>query len=565
MTPEEARAAGNAHREILKVLTGLLLVMFIGMLANTIVSNAMPVIVAEIGGSTTHYTWILTSGILANTVMTAVSGKLADLYDKKKLFIFSMVLFCIGALLCGLAWSPEVLIAFRILQGTAMGMQVMLSMVIMATVIPPRERGRYNGYMGAVMAAATVSGPLIGGVIVETPWLAGWRGTFWVTIPFMLMAIWVISRSLNIDYVRGTKIHIDLPGIALIIAMSVSLLLWVSLVGRHIPIGHPASIAMLVISIVTIPLFYIVEKRSPEPVIPLDILGHRNTILAIIAMIGAGTLMFGANVFLGQYFQYGRGYLPAAAGLITLPMMFGLTIVSTWVGQRITHKGVWKRYVFAGQIALAISSIGLAFATQHTNLILLGIWFFIMGAGLGASMQNLILAVQNTVPLSRMGAATSTVTFFRNFSGALGIQLLGVAYSVASSRYIERELGEIPEMPEGAAGSLDIAALPDTVESVVRASFGNTLWSVFGITAILSIAGVIAVWAMKGTSLRDTVDLENRKTPREIIAEDRADRKSNVADGSADESEPVHQTGIPATPETTDEEGDPDTPAGSRA
>ena len=506
MTPEQAEAAEKKHRHILSILTGLLLVQFIGMLSGTIVSNAMPVIVAEIGGNQSHYTWILTSAILANTVMTALSGKLADLYDKKKLFIASMIIFIVSSLLCGMAQSPQMLIAFRVLQGLGMGMQVMMSMVIMATIIPPRERGRYNGYMGAVMALATVSGPLLGGLIVDTPWL-GWRWCFWVTIPFMLGAIWVIVRRLKIDPIRSGKVHLDIPGAAFIAISAVAFLVWISMIGSGVPFTDVAALLLLAAAILGTVVFVLIEKRSPEPLIPLEILLHRNTVLAIVAVMGAGTIMFGAPVFLGQYFQYGRGYSPTAAGLLTLPMMIGIVIASTWVGQLITAKGVWKRYVVSGMALLTASAGALSFTGRETNLLFLGTAFFAAGWGLGAANQNLVLAVQNTVPLRQMGAATSTITFFRNLGGAISLQVLGAAYNAATNRYMVNRLGEVPEVPASAAGSLDLAALPDPVEEVARSAFGNSLWSVFIAAAAMLLIGMIATMLMKGTSLRDTVDI----------------------------------------------------------
>ena len=532
MTPEQAEAADRKHREVLSILTGLLLVQFLGMLANTIVSNAMPVIVAEIGGNQSHYTWILTAGILANTVMTALTGKLADLFDKKRLFIASMLIFIVSSALCGAATSPEMLIAFRVLQGLGMGMQVMMSMVIMATIIPPRERGRYNGYMGATLALATVSGPLLGGLIVDTPWL-GWRWSFWSMIPFMLAAIWVIVRRLEVPSVRSGKVHLDIPGAALIAASAVSLLLWVSLIGRGIPFTDTGALVLLAIAIVTAVAFVLVEKRSPEPLIPMDILTHRNTVLAIIAVMGAGTMMFGASVFLGQYFQYGRGYSPSAAGLLTLPMMIGIVIASTWIGQLITRKGIWKRYVVSGMALMTLSAAALTFTRQDTSLILIGLALFAGGWGLGAANQNLVLAVQNTVPLRQMGAATSTVTFFRNLGGAVGIQILGAAYNAATDSYIVRELGEVPAAPAGGAGALDLSALPDSIESVVRSAFGNSLWSVFAASAVLLLVGTIAAGFMKGTSLRDTVDIENT-VHRSLVKED-ADEGQELGAGLSGE------------------------------
>ncbi len=535
MTPEQAEVAEKKHREVLAVLTGLMLVQFIGMLANTIVSNAMPVIVAEIGGNQTHYTWILTSGILANTVMTALAGKLADLYDKKKLLIISMIMFILSSLLCGLAQTPEMLIAFRVLQGLGMGMQVMLSMVIMATVIPPRERGRYNGYMGAVIAVATVSGPLLGGLIVDTPWM-GWRWCFWATIPFMMAAIWVISRRLNLPNMSRGKVHLDIPGAALMAIAAVSFLLWVSLVGGGTSFTDPAAIILIILAIIATIIFILVEKKSPEPILPMEIMAHRNTVLAIIASIGAGTIMFGANVFLGQYFQYGRGYSPTVAGLLTFPMMVGIVIASTWIGQLITRNGVWKKYVVSGMVYLSIGSLGLCFVRQDTSLLILAVLFFIIGWGLGAANQNLVLAVQNSVPLSQMGAATSTVTFFRSLGGAVGIQVLGASYGAATNSYMVDRLGEMPKVPGNAAGSLDLAALPDPVEDIARAGFGNSLWAVFAVASIIVVIGAISTILMKGTSLRDTVDIQ--KKVHKTLREDEA-QASQITTGNPIPLEPV--------------------------
>nr|NLD41151.1 MFS transporter [Actinomycetales bacterium] len=211
MSLEEAQAAEAAHRKRMAVLLALFMTQFFGMLSNTIIGNSMPVIVAEIGGNQGQYAWIMTSGILANTITTPIAGKLADLLNKKLLYMLGIGIFMVGSLLSGFAWSPESLIAFRVLQGIGMGIQVTLSQVILASVVPPRERGRYNGIMGAIFAVATVSGPLIGGLIVDVPFL-GWRWTFWIVIPFMAIALYTVHRRLQMTRDLSRKVSVDYLG-----------------------------------------------------------------------------------------------------------------------------------------------------------------------------------------------------------------------------------------------------------------------------------------------------------------------------------------------------------------
>lgn len=506
MSLEEAQAAEAAHRRRMRMLLALFMTQFFGMLSNTIIGNVMPVIVAEIGGTQGQYAWVMTSGILANTITTPIAGKFADLLNKKYVYTFGIGIFMLGSMLCGIAWSPESLIAFRVLQGIGMGVQVTLSQVIMATVVPPRERGRYNGYMGAIFAVATVSGPLVGGLIVDIPFL-GWRWTYWIVIPFMAIALFTVQRRLVMTRDLGRKVSVDYLGAMLISTSATVLLLWMSMVGRQFEWISWQSGAMLGAVAVLMVAFGFVEAAALEPLIPLDILLGRTTILAIAANIGLGTAMFGSNVYLGQYFQYGLGYSPAVAGLLGLPMIFGIVAASTLTGQWITRHGRWKRYVVAGMILLTVS-FGLAwFVGAETPVIVMLFLLLLGGLGLGAANMNVILAVQNSVGLANMGAATSAVMFFRNLFGAVGIQLMGLVYGLSVEGAVTKRLGPVAaEELASASSSLNIDALGGSTEVAVRAAYADAIGPTFGLIGVMCALGLVAVLAMPATRLRDTVD-----------------------------------------------------------
>ncbi len=507
MTPEEAAAADAEHRRVLAIFVGLLLAQFIAMMSNTIVGNAMPVIVAEIGGTQQQYTWVLTSGILANTVTTPLAGKFADLYDKKKLFLLFISIFIAGSVLSGAAPTAEFLIAARVLQGIGMGGQIMLSQIIFATIVPPRQRGRYNGYMGAVMAVATVSGPVIGGFIVDIPWL-GWRWCFWIAVPLMLLTMIVINRRLTLDVMKREHTHVDIAGAFLVAVAASALLILVSLGGKQFPWISMPALVLVAIVLIGVLILGFVESHSREPLLPGKILFHRTTVLAIIASIATGAAMFGTNVFLGQYFQFGRGFTPTIAGLLGLPMVFGILAASTYSGRLVTLWGRWKGVVVVGMILMTAGSAAAITIGQHTNLWLVGLWLLLIGVGLGASNMNLVLAVQNTVALQDMGVATSTVTFFRTLAGALCIQLFGVFYGIRVEEDVAARLGEVPAEASATSGTLDLDSLPAPIEAAMRGAYGDSVSVIFFSITLLSVVGLIATLFMRGTSLRSTVDVQ---------------------------------------------------------
>jgi EmrB/QacA subfamily drug resistance transporter len=350
----DAGEAPRSRRQILEALSGLLLAMFVSILSATIVSNALPTIIADLHGSQTQYTWVVTATLLTTTASTPIWGKLADLFDKKQLVQLAIVIFVLSSAMAGLAHSMTWLIAWRAVQGLGAGGLQALAQVVIAALIPPRERGRYAGYLGAVLAAATVSGPLIGGVLVDGP---GWRWCFYVGVPVGVIALVVLQRTLHIPTVRR-EVHLDYLGAALITGGVSALLIWVSLAGSAFAWGSTVSLTIAGLGIAALVAAVFVELRAPEPVVPMTLFRNRTVVLAVLGSLVLGLVMFGGSVFLGQYFQIARSYAPTEAGLLTLPLVLGLTLSSTVSGQLISRYGRWKGFLVVGA-ALTTAGLGL--------------------------------------------------------------------------------------------------------------------------------------------------------------------------------------------------------------
>lgn len=516
-----AATPSYSHREILEILVGLILAMFVANLSSTIVSNALPTIIKQLNGTQQQYTWIVTASLLASTASTPIWGKLADMFDKKKLLQAGLTIFIIGSFLSGLAPSTGALIGFRILQGVGLGAVMSLVQTIIATIIPPRERGKYAAYTGAAMALATVCGPLIGGFIVDQDAL-GWRWCFYSAIPLAMISMAVLQWRLKLPHIRRHGAKVDWMGSTLIMAGVSLLLIWISFVDHEFEWVSWQTFAMVGGAIVVLGLFIFVEKRVAEPVIPLDILTERTTALAVVGSIAVGIGMFGASVFLGQYYQIARGYSPTEAGLMTIPLMAGVLVSSIVFGRWVSKVGKWKPFIVAGSIILALGFIMMSFMDEESSLVYLGFAMAICGLGVGMTMQNLVLAVQNTVPIKDVGAATATVTFFRSLGGAIGIQVLGAIFARHVADEQLRLVGELPQATQdkiaaaSAAGgadtsTLDLTKLPEPIQQIVRTAYGNSMGSIFLVAAVISVITIVAVLFMKATKLRDTLDLAAAK------------------------------------------------------
>ncbi|MGW7092150.1 MDR family MFS transporter [Streptomyces sp. NPDC054874] len=497
------------HRHVLRALSGLLIVLFVAMISSTVVSVALPQIIGSLDGTQSQYTWVVTATLLASTASTPIWGKLADLFSKKLLLQIAIGLFVVSSVACGFAQSTEQLIAFRAVQGLGMGALQVLVQVIIAAMISPKERGRYNGYLGGVMAVATVGGPLLGGFITDASWL-GWRWCFFIAVPFTLVASVILARTLHLAEVRRPDTKVDYLGASLIAAGVSLLLLWVTFVGTDFDWISWQSGLMVGGSALILGAAVLVETRVKEPVVPMHVVRRRDPALAIVASLAVGMAMFGGAVFLGQYFQIGRGYSPTEAGLLTIPLMAGVLVSSTVAGRLVSKTGKVKPFIVAGVIVLALGFLGLSFIDHRTSLVLVSLGMLGVGAGVGLSMQNLVLVLQNTVPLSEIGAASGAITFFRSLGGTMGVSVLGAVLAHQVATRITDGLTKVGVDPaaSGSSGStLNVAAMPPQVQDVVRAAYGEATGHIFLISAGIAVIGVIASLFLTPTKLRDSVDL----------------------------------------------------------
>lgn len=502
-----------SHKEVLEVLTGLLSMLFVAMVSSTIVSTALPTIIGDLKGSQTSYTWVVTTTLLAMTVTSPIWSKLSDLFDKKLLVQVSGVIFLLGALAAGFSQNVPQLLAARGLQGVGVGGLMALSQAIMGSIIPPRERGRYTGYMAAVMAVATVSGPLLGGLLVDS---IGWRWCFWAAVPISLVGLGMLQKFLHLERVRR-EVRIDWWG-AVLISVAASLpLIWVSFAGRSYDWISMETAYFLVPTALAVFALIVVERNHPEPLIPGRILLERTTSLAIIGSIAVGIAQFGTSVFLSQFFQVAQGFSPTEAGLLMLPLILGSMVGATLSGQLITRTGVWKPYMLGGSVIL-ILGLGLMGFTDHTTAIWhLSIYMILMGLGQGTLMQNLVLVVQNTVDIHEIGTASGVVSFFRSLGGTVGIAVLGAILASRVSDHIATGMQQagIPVPPGGGGGgnNLDLDTLPAPVLEIVRQAYGDSTGFIFVIAGVVAVATLTAIALMRPTELRTTVAKHDEKDP----------------------------------------------------
>ena len=495
------------HRQILEAMTGLLAALFTAMLSSTIVAVALPTIIGDLHGTQRQYTWVITAALLATTVSTPIWGKLADLFDKKLLVQIAIGIFVAGSVAAGFAHNVPFLLSMRVVQGLGMGGLTALVQAIMGTIIAPRERGRYAGYMGSVMAVSTVSGPLLGGLLVDTS--LGWRSTFFVCVPLAVVALFVIQSTLKIADIRRQP-RIDYLG-AILLAVTASLpMLWVTFAGNDYAWWSWQTVAFLGGTVILAAVTIWWELRAPEPLVPLRLLANRTAILAIVASVAVGIGMFGGTTFLGQYFQLARGYSPTHAGLLTIPLMAAMLLSSTLTGQIVSRTGRWKAFLVSGASVLVAWLVMLGTIDHESHLWYIGIAMALMGLGVGAMMQNLVLAVQNTVDVRDIGATSASVAFFRSLGGALGVSVLGAVLADRVQSLIVEGLTALGASAGGAAvpTDLDLSSLPGPVLQIVRAAYGDATGLIFLIGAGAALVSLLAVIFIKEVPLRRTVDLK---------------------------------------------------------
>ncbi|MGY5106790.1 MFS transporter, partial [Streptomyces sp. 900105245] len=393
--PKHSGAAPEAgapmsHRQVMEALSGLLLGMFAAIVSSTIVTNALPKIIGDLGGGQSAYTWVVTASLLAMTATTPLWGKMADLFSKKALVQIALIVYVVGSVVAGLAQNPGMLITARAIQGIGVGGLSALAQIVMAAMISPRERGRYSGYLGATFAVATVGGPLLGGVITDTDWL-GWRYCLFVGVPFALIALIVLQKTLKLPVLKR-KVKVDWAGAFFITAAVCLLLIWVTFADDKYDWLSWQTYTMVGGAIVLALIFTLVESKASEPIIPLRLFKNRTITLASIASLFVGVAMFAGTVYFSQYFQLARGKTPTMSGVMTIPMIGGLFISSTVSGQIITRTGKWKAWLVAGGLFLT-AGLGLLGTIEYdTPYWRVAIWMALLGLGVGMMMQNLVLS-----------------------------------------------------------------------------------------------------------------------------------------------------------------------------
>ncbi|RPK94259.1 MFS transporter [Streptomyces sp. ADI98-10] len=498
------------HRQIMEALTGLLLGMFVAILSSTVVSNALPEIISDLGGGQSAYTWVVTASLLSMTATTPLWGKLSDLFSKKLLVQIALIIYVLGSVVAGLSTSSGMLIACRVVQGIGVGGLSALAQIVMAAMIAPRERGRYSGYLGAVFAVATVGGPLLGGVITDTSWM-GWRWCFYVGVPFAIIALIVLQKTLKLPVVKREGVKVDWTGAFLISAAVSLLLVWVTFAGDKYDWLSWQTYVMVAGSVLLGLLFVLVESRAAEPIIPLHLFRNRTITLASVASLFVGVAMFAGTVFFSQYFQLARGKSPTMSGVMTIPMIAGLFLSSTVSGQVITRTGRWKAWLVSGGF-LVTAGLGMLGTIRYdTEYWHVAVFMFVMGLGIGMMMQNLVLATQNQVAPEDLGSASSVVTFFRSLGGAIGVSALGAVLGNRVTHYVKDGIADLG--PEGAAfgrgatgggGIPDLDKLPEPLRLVMEAAYGHGVGDVFLYAAPCALVAFIVTIFIKEVALKSS-------------------------------------------------------------
>jgi EmrB/QacA subfamily drug resistance transporter len=499
-----APPTAEAPRRLGVILGALMLAMVLASLDSTIVSTALPTIVGDLGGLN-HLSWVVTAYLLASTVSTPLYGKLGDQYGRKRLFLIAIVVFLIGSTLCGIAQSLTQLILFRALQGIGGGGLMVGAQAVMADVLPPRERGRYSGYFGAVFGVTSIAGPLVGGFLVDN---ASWRWVFYVNLPFGIIALAVISAVLKTP-AQTVKHKIDYLGSALLTAAVTCIVLLTTWGGTTYGWGSTTIVVMGIAAVLAVIGFVVAESRAAEPVIPLTL--FRKRVFTVSSSVGfiVGFALFGVITYLPQYQQVVRGASATASGLQLFPLMGGLLIASIGSGQIISRTGKYKVFPILGTALLSVGVYLLSHLGVHTSVLMSGTFMFVTGLGLGLTMQVLVLAVQNSVDPRDLGTATSAATFFRSIGGSIGVSVFAAIFNNQMTGNVAHQLPQLASQP-GLATKLRaspeaLAKLPPAIHAGYLRAFTESLHVVFIAAIPIGLVAFGLSWLLEEVPLRTKV------------------------------------------------------------
>ncbi|MEW2381708.1 MDR family MFS transporter [Micromonospora sp. NPDC047707] len=488
------------------VLFGLMIAMMLAMLDNMIVSTALPRIVGEFGGLD-HFTWVVTAYVLGTTVSTPIWGKIGDLYGRKPVFLTAVVIFLIGSALCGMAGSALFggadggmveLIAFRAVQGLGAGGLMVGVMAIIGDLVPPRERGRYQGMIAGIMAIAMVAGPLVGGFITDH---LSWRWAFYVNLPLGGVALVLLIATLHLPRHR-TEHRIDWWGAALLAAGITAIVLITTWGGNEYAWASPQILGLAAFALIALAAFGVVERRAVEPILPLGLFANRN--FALISVVGflLGFAMFGAMNFLPLYQQTVQGASATNSGLLLLPLMFGMLVVSLLVGRAITRTGRYRAFPIVGGVVMTAGMALLTRLDVHTSKIESSLYMLVLGVGMGFLMQTSMLIAQNSVEQRDLGAASGAATFFRSIGGSFGISLFGAIFA---NRLADSPAGGSFGGGGEAGAAMDLERLrelPAQAREVVLGGLADAISNVFLWAVLFTVVVPLLAWFIKEIPLR---------------------------------------------------------------
>ncbi|WP_433215182.1 MDR family MFS transporter [Dactylosporangium sp. CS-047395] len=491
------------EKSVKVVLPGLLMAIMLAMLDNVIVGTAMPRIVGDLGG-VDHLSWVVTAYVLGTTVSTPLWGKLGDLYGRKTVFMTSIALFLLGSALCGFAQSMPELIGFRAFQGLGAGGLMVGAMSVLGDLVPPRERGKYQGQFAAVMAVAMVGGPLVGGFITDH---ANWRWAFFVNLPLGGAALILLALTLHLPK-RRTEHRIDWLG-ALLLSIGVTALVLITTWGGSQYAWGSAEIRGLgVLAVLTLVAFVLVERRHREPIVPLSVFANRNfTLVALLGFL-VGFAMFGAITFLPLYQQIVQGASATNSGLLLLPMMAGMLLTSLVVGRAITKTGRYRIYPIAGGAIMIGAMLLLAQLGPHTSKVTSSLYMAALGLALGFLMQTTMLIAQNSVEIKDLGVASSTATFARSIGGAFGVAVFGAIFNHRLHAILGERLGTgaADKLASGGGGArIDpqtLAQLPAPVRTAVIDAIAGATSSVFLWSTVAAVLVPVLAFFIREVALR---------------------------------------------------------------